>query len=361
MKGIPMDSTLEATLQRALDRWVLFGPSLGVDVTIDDALHGTWHGAGGYAEVETRSPMAVNAKCYIYSITKTFTAVRILQLAESGALSLDSPITTYLPGLPFPPGVTIRRLLNHTSGVPSYTDLPEYVPATRRSPSAPWSYDHVRELTCTGALDFDPGAGWHYSNTGYMLLAKLIETVTGRSYADEIRDGIVEPLALHETYVAQAVDDGKLTPGYARELNDEHRMEEVTRVYHPGWCLTGLIVSTTREVAQFYSKLLSGALLAPESLAQMKAHVSVGSRGGPGSFFKEPSYGLGLMVDPEFGHGGMYSHGGDGPGFNTFAMVLPDFHGRRVVLVVFCNTSIGAHPVNLFRDLLRVLPQHVTQ
>jgi D-alanyl-D-alanine carboxypeptidase len=351
-----VNATLEQALQSALDRWVLFGPSLGVNVTIDDSAHGVWHGASGYTDPETRAPLPPRARCYVYSITKTFTAVRVLQLAENGALKLDEPITVYVEGLKLPESVTIRRLLNHTAGVPSYTDLPDYMPANRRSPSQPWSYEYVRERTCNGKLDFEPGTGWHYSNTGYMLLAKLIENVTGHNYAENIRTDIIEPLGLRDTYVAENVDGGRITPGYSRDLNDKHRVEEVTRSYHPRWCLTGLIVSTTGEIATFYSKLMSGALLTPDSMTQMTAGISVGSDGDSRSFFRKPGYGLGLMIDPGADHGGRYGHGGDGPGFNTFAMVLPEFHARRVTLVAFCNTSIGGHPVNLFRDLLRVLP-----
>ena len=190
-----MNSTLGVPLQSALDTWQLFAPCLGANVTIDDSLYGVWQGASGYRDVD-RTRMPRHAQSYIYSITKTFTAVRVVQLALSAALSLDDPVTRYLPELPFPAGVTIRRLLNHSAGVPSYTDLAEYANA---------------------------------------------------------------------------------------------------------------------------------------------------------------SYGLGLMIDPDFGHGGFYGHGGGGPGFNTWAMYLPDFHGRSLVLVAFCNTTMGGHPVNLVRDLMRVL------
>jgi D-alanyl-D-alanine carboxypeptidase len=349
-----VNSTLAGTLQNALDTWQLFAPCLGANVTIDDSLYGIWHGASGYRDVG-RTPMPRHAQSYIYSITKTFTAVRVVQLAQSAALSLDDPITEYLPGLPFPAGVTIRRLLNHSAGVPSYTGLAKYEPATRASPSAPWPYEHVRDLTCTGQLDFEPGCGWRYSNTGYMLLAKLIATVTGKSLGENIRSTIVEPLGLTNTYVAEAVDGGKLVPGYCRSLNDRSAIEDVTRKYHPWWCLTGLIASNTAEIAQFFRGLFSGKLVSSSSLDQMKQYVPVGEKSDGASFFRNPSYGLGLMIDPDFGHGGFYGHGGDGPGFNTWAMYLPDFQGRSIVLVAFCNTTMGGHPVNLVRDLMRVL------
>jgi D-alanyl-D-alanine carboxypeptidase len=352
-----VDNRLARALQAALDRWQLFAPCLGANVSIDDGLHGAWHGASGYRDADTKTPMPLHAQSYIYSITKTFTAVRVLQLAESGALALDDPVSSHLAELPFPATVTLRRLLNHTAGVPSYTSLPDYLPANRESPGRPWSYEQVRDRTCTGRFDFEPGTGWSYSNTGYMLLAKLIETVTGKSYAENVRNAIAEPLCLSRTSVAEDVDDGALVPGYCRYLNDDHAIEDITRRYHPGWCLTGLISSTTDDIAKFFSRLLSGSLISAASLTQMKCAVQAGTADEAGALFRKPAYGLGLMVDTGWEYGGLYGHGGDGPGFNTWAMHLPAFHGRPLTLVAFCNTTMGGHPAYLVRDLLRVLSE----
>lgn len=77
--------------------------------------------------------------------------------------------------------MTLRRLLNHTSGVPDYTSLKEYLPSVKENPSIPWTHDKVIELTCSGKLDFEPGEGFYYSNTGYMLLYEVIEAVTKKN------------------------------------------------------------------------------------------------------------------------------------------------------------------------------------
>jgi len=355
-----VDKNLSFALQRQLDRWQLFAPCLGTNVTVVDPLHGTWNAASGYMDPDTKAPMQASGRFYIYSITKTFTAVRVLQLVEAGAVDLDAPISAYLPDVPLPAGVTVRRMLNHTSGVPSYTDLPEYTPATRANSGEPWSYEHTRTLTCTGRLDFEPGQGWHYSNTGYMLLARMIEDVTNASFAHNMEQGIFRPLTLHDTYVAEEIDKGSLPPGYCRYLNDEGVIENVVPKYHPWWCKTGLIVSTTEETAKFFTHLFSGALLSDHSLMQMKSWVSSGDNVGrhvspQPSFFRKPGYGLGLMIDPEWGYGGFFGHGGDGPGFTTTAFYLPDFFGRHVAIVVFTNTSMGGAPYYLVKDLLRVM------
>jgi D-alanyl-D-alanine carboxypeptidase len=346
-----MDRALTHALQRQLDRWQKFAPCLGSNAAIIDGRHGTWSGAAGCREIEVGDPMPTGASFYIYSITKTFVAARLLQ----HDIDLDRPITAYLNVSELPQGVTVRRLLNHTAGVPSYTDLPDYVPATCRDPGQPWSPDEVIRRCCSVELDFPPGEGWHYSNTGYLLLTQLIETVTRKPLRTAIDDGILAPLGLARTYVATAVDNGTVTPGYTRQLSPDERILDVVPIYHPGWCLTGLMVSTASEVARFLEALMTGRLLDPARMAAMTEPVSTG--GGPGLFFRNPSYGLGLMIDPDWGHGGLFAHGGDGPGANTFALHVPDFHGRPVTMVVFCNTTMGGHPIYLVKDLLRVLAE----
>ena len=346
-----MDLPLSETLDRQLARWQRFAPCLGSNVTLIDGRYGTWSGAAGWQTIDAATPMPVGARFYIYSITKTFVAAHLLQLG----LEQERPISTYLPRLALPDGVTVRRLLNHTAGVPSYTDLPDYVPATCRDPGRPWSTEEVIRRCCSGDLDFPPGEGWHYSNTGYLLLAEAVQAVTGRPLRASMADAILTPLGLNRTYVADAVDLGLITPGYTRQLSADEAMMDIVPIYHPGWCLTGLMVSTTGEVARFLATLMRGRFLDPVQLSAMTMPVSTG--GGAGSFFRSPSYGFGLMIDPDWGHGGLFGHGGDGPGANTWAMYLPNFHGRELTLVAFCNTTMGGHPFYLVKDLLRVLAE----
>lgn len=344
-----MDLQLTHALQTALDRWQKFAPCLGSNAAIIDARLGAWSGAAGQRAIEPDAPMPAGARFYIYSITKTFVAACLLRLG----VALDRPISAYLTRVTLPQDVTIRRLLNHTAGVPSYTDLPDYAAATRDSPGQPWTAEQVISRCCAGELDFSPGQGWHYSNTGYLLLKQTIEAIAGMPLRTTIADGILGPLGLDQTYVAEAVDEGRVTPGYTRLLSTDERMIDVVPIYHPGWCPTGLMVSTVDQVARFYAALMGGGVLDAASLAAMTQAVP--SVGDAGPFYRRPSYGLGLMIDPDWGHGGLFGHGGDGPGANTWAMHLPDFHGRALTLAVFCNTTMGGHPFHLAKDLLRVL------
>lgn len=264
-----MNYGLSQALQDQLNLWQLFAPCLGANATIMDSVLGTWSAASGYENVETKAPMPVGGLFYIYSITKTFTAVRVLQLAEQGAFSLDDPIPQHLQELTLPSTVTIRRLLNHSSGLPNYTDLPTYAPAVRARPSNPWSNDEVLAFICRGKLDFPPGESWRYSNSGYLLLLLLIEAVTRQSFAINLEQGIIQPLKLQNTCVKEEIDGSRLVPGYCRYLNDAEAMENVIPRYHPGWCKTGLIISTTEEIALCYSALFEGRLLSIASLSTM--------------------------------------------------------------------------------------------
>ena len=344
-------------LQETLNYWFNFAPCLGTNISLYDKQHGYWHAACGHSQIQPSTPLEANERCYIYSITKTFTAIAIMQLVETGKLLLDKPANHYLKqgffnDITLTNEITIRHLLNHTSGIPSYTDLADYMPATKAEPSNPWSFEDTIQLTLTKNLNFSPGEKWAYSNTGYMLLLLIIEGVSGLSYAEYIDRFIIKKLTLDNTYVAEDIDNGKVTNGYCRYLNQEDKMENITPIYNPWWCKTGLIVSTTSEVTQLYKHLFDGNLVSKNALQEMTTAISIGGAWGP---YKKPSYGLGLMIDPEADYGGSYGHGGDGPGFNTYAVYYPNFQGRAVIITIFCNTSMGGHPLYLIQDLLSTL------
>lgn len=348
-----MSHPFSAELQETLVKWQHFSPCLGTNVTIFDSDNGFWDSASGLRSLNPKQWMEPDERFYIYSITKTFTAIVVMRLVENDAILLDDPIVKYVPLLPLPTSITIRSLLNHTGGVPSYTDLSAYMPATKQQPSKSWSFEQVINLTCKSELDFQAGEKWHYSNTGYMLLLLMIESVTNEPFSKAIENYIVKNIGLKKTYVAEEVDNGSVTNGYCRYLNSEERIENITGKYDPWWCKTGLIVSTSNEVTKVYESLFSGKLVNTQSLHQMTEATPIMQSAGP--HFNKPCYGLGLMIDPEAGYGGAYGHGGDGPGFNTWSVCYPDFYGRKIIITILCNTSMAAHPFYLVKDFLRVL------
>lgn len=152
----------------------------------------------GMANMEWDIPNAPNTKHRLGSITKQFTAVLILQLAEQGKLKLDVPITTYLPDYPKANGdqITIHHLLTHTSGVPSYTSFPNFFNEMSKKYYSPT--DFVK-LFSDLPLEFKPGEKWNYSNSGYFLLGYLIEKVTGKTYETCLQENIFIPLQMNDT------------------------------------------------------------------------------------------------------------------------------------------------------------------
>ena len=348
-----MNNSIEYALQTQLNQSLRFTSSLGVNVAIHDEKHGFWSESAGFTDINPTENIDINQSFYIYSITKTFVSVCLLRLAEKGLLTLEDTVNKWLPKISFTDSVTLRRLLNHTSGVPDYTSLKEYLPAVRENPSLPWHHEKVIELTCSGKLDFEPGEGFYYSNTGYMLLYEVIEAVSKKSFAEVLKEEIFDKLDLKNTYVAHEVDTNNiLTPGYCRFLNSEIKIENVIPRYHPDWCATGLIVSNVEEVVKFFDAVFSGKLLANQYLKEMQTLVDIGVRQ---RWYRKACYGLGIMADPESKYGIKYGHGGDGPGYNTWATHLPDFCGRKLSMAVFCNTSMIEHPYGMISDLLRVL------
>ena len=339
-------------LKKTINDWQYFSQCLGANVTVYDSNYGYSNFACGYKSINPEERLEPKELFYIYSITKTFTAILIMQLVEKGLINLNAPIITYLEGIQLPKEVTVKNLLNHTSGVPSYTDLPNYISANRENPSEPWSFEYVVKKTCNGKLDFPSEKKWHYSNTGYMLLLFLIESITGIPFAKNVDDLIVNKIGLNNTYVAENIDN-KITNGYCRYLNDKREMKNISRIYNPWWCKTGLVTSSSYEIAKLYKVLFSGQLIGSSSLSAMTEAVSIGQ---PADFyFKKPSYGLGIMIDSENEYGCSYGHGGDGPGFNTWSVYYPDFESRSVGVTVFCNTTMGGHPFFLVKEILDVL------
>lgn len=339
-------------LQKIITDWQYFSPCLGTNITAYDSLYGYSNFTSGFSSINPEKPIQSQDLFYIYSITKTFTSIIVMNLVDQGKVTLDDPITKTISGTTLPKLVTLKHLLNHTSGVLNYTDLPNYLDDNKGSPSEPWSFEYVLDKCCNTDLQFQPDEQWQYSNTGYMLLLLMIEKVTGKTFKENVDELIVKKLNLHNTYVAEDIDTN-ITQGYCRYLNDQGKQENISYKYNPWWCKTGLIASQSDDVTKMYQALFDGRLVSQESLAAMMLAKAIGQQAAPQ--FKEPSYGFGLMIDPKNEYGASYGHGGDGPGFNTWASFYPSFKGtdRQVGITIFCNTSMGGHPFYLLNELLQ--------
>lgn len=274
----------------------------------------------GQANMETDSPATVDTVYRIGSVTKTFTAALVMTHVEKGDLALDDPIRKHLPELPDVfEKVTVRQLLNHTSGVASYTDLPEFVKlfATTTTPKA------MIEMAAKAKPNFAPGEKWQYNNTGYVVLGELIAKLEGKPWAAALQDRILKPLGLTNTRPSDmAMIVKNRAAGYVPTKDGL-----ANAPYHDlSWPYSaGVIESTVLDLAKFDGAYV-GRLVKPETFALMTKPSDVSK-----------TYGLGWSL------GGtpalpVYGHGGAIPGFDSFLARVP---GRKVTVVVLTNSNGG--------------------
>jgi D-alanyl-D-alanine carboxypeptidase len=293
-----------------------------------------------------------SARFLVYSVTKTFIAVLCSRLVDEGLLELDAPASAVLGDARLPHGATVRRLLDHTSGIPDYARLASYAAAVRTAPGEPWSDAELLDRALALGPDFPPGEGWAYSNTGYLLLRRIVEEVVGEGFAAALHERVLEPLALGHTTVAEHPHDiDGLVAGRTTQLGDE--VVDVRGRYHPGWVGHRALASSAADLFAFWSALASGRFAGSARLLDPATWVAIG-REAPG--FVRPSYGLGVMADPGSPLGTVLGHGGGGPGYGAAAFAVPDRRAPAVAVVLTAQDAVeGADAAAL--ALLRVVAE----
>ncbi|WP_449064174.1 serine hydrolase domain-containing protein, partial [Planomonospora algeriensis] len=301
----------------------------------------------GVADVRTGRPVPAGGHTRIASVTKTFVATVVLQLAAEGRLSLDDTVERWLPGVVRGNGhdgreITVRRLLQHTGGVydayPGFTSLADY----RKRRYDRFTDEQVIAEAMRHRPSFRPGEDWLYSNTGYLLISMIIKRVTGRPWHVEVHDRISRPLGLTRTRWSGTSFDvprphmrGHLVPAPGEKPVD------VTR--HFDGDAAGGLISSAPDVNRFLRALAGGRLLPPALTAEMRATV-------PATAFHQvwpdARYGLGIMSRPLSCGGVYWNHGGDDPGFTTRTGVTGD-GGRSVTLIIATKIMDGARTLAL--------------
>ncbi|MGY1440009.1 serine hydrolase domain-containing protein [Streptomyces reniochalinae] len=311
-------------------------PGLFAEVRDGDRV---WRGAAGVADVATARPVTADMRHRVGSITKTFTAAAVLQQVESGRIGLDTPIGRYLPRLV--PGargeaITVRMLLNHTSGLAEY--LPYAYPSLRAFPAlaetGPQSLDDHRftrfratdliewgvTAPAVGAPGSTPGV---YSNTNYLLLGVLLEQVTGTTAERCIARNVIERAGLgHTGFPAGPYVHGPHSRLYEAWFGMIDPPRDYS-VFDMSWVgPTASLISTVTDLNRFFGLLMSGEIVTPSSLEEMRRTVPVVSQEG-----KTIDYGLGLHPAETSGNGTFWGHGGTVWGGGALAMTRAD--GKR--------------------------------
>ncbi|MFJ6384916.1 serine hydrolase domain-containing protein [Kitasatospora sp. NPDC092039] len=286
----------------------------------------------GVGDLATGAKVPVDGQVRIGSNTKTFTAVVVLQLVAEGKIGLDTSVDTYLPGLLRGDGIdgrriTVRQLLQHTSGLPEYMDAPALSDFT----TIQYRYFEPRDLL-DGALAqkarFPAGTGWEYSNTNYIVAGLLIQKVTGRPVGEEVTKRVIDRIGLRHTYFPAPGDTGihEAHPhGYYRSSPDAPAIDYTETDSSAAWA-AGAVVSTNTDLNAFYTALLGGRLLPAPQLAEMRTTVPAELL-GPGV-----RYGLGLQSRPLSCGGLSWGHGGTTAGYRSRNGATDD--GRAAAITV---------------------------
>jgi D-alanyl-D-alanine carboxypeptidase len=322
----------DAGLQQLLDRWRQRAEVPAVTLAVDTPSSHVV-AASGTAERSGGTPATADSQFRIASITKMFVAVVALQLVQEGRLGLDDRLAQHVPGFPGGDQITIRQLFNHTSGVPDYGRTTDFGKGLLADRQRRWSTDEVLALVTGARPDFAPGTDFLYSNTGYVLLGRVIDAVSGSTWAAEVRRRILDPLHLRHTFVAGAEPvPGGVLPGYFD--TDEDGDQENVETGRPWPSLettegaAGAIVSTAPDLVIFGGALFRGRLLAPAMLHKMVA-------GGP-HHPRNSNYGLGVEITRPDYRTTVWGHGGFTPGFRSALWYVPQ---HDMVVAALANDS----------------------
>lgn len=308
--------------------------------------------AAGVADRRTGRPAHPGAHVRAASVTKTYVATVVLQLAAEGRLSLDDTVDAWLPGLVRGNGndgraITIRHLLQHTSGLHDYSSgltMMESAEGFRAHRFDRYTAGRLVRLALKHEPDFRPGETnpdgtpkWRYSNTGYVLLGMVIEKATGKDWRAQVRDRIIRPLRLNGTGVPhhRAALPRPFLRGY-HQFDQGGPLTDVTLLDPSVAGASGAMTTTVADDNRFFRALLGGRLLPPAQLAEMKRTVPTGWDGP----YAGARYGLGLLWLPlHCDRAGYWSHGGDMFGYKLREGVRAD--GARSVSIAMSAQLAG--------------------
>ncbi|WP_406096361.1 serine hydrolase domain-containing protein [Kitasatospora purpeofusca] len=303
-----------------------------------------WRGAAGVSDLATGRPAVPDGRFRIGSVTKVFVSTVLLQLVGEGRLRLDDPVGRHLPGVvPNGAAITVRQLLNHTSGLFNYTEDTRFLVTNEAELEdyayGTWRYRDYRpeQLAAVSAEHppyFAPGQGWHYSNTNYVLAGMIVRKVTGRAWQQEVERRIVRPLHLEDT-VFPGSGTGFGGPHAHAYFDLPTGPADVTRLNPSVVDAAGNGISTTTDLDRFHAALFGGKLLRP---AEMSALTETVPSTLPGTI-PGVGYGLGVFrLDLGPGCEAAWGHDGSLPGWGT--LLLGSRDGKRQFALSY-NPFVG--------------------
>ncbi|WP_256638921.1 serine hydrolase domain-containing protein [Streptomyces murinus] len=329
-EGLPAPDTAGLT---AVLRSAVAQGAPGALARVDD--HGTMYRTTyGYADRGTRRAMDAGDRFRVGSVTKSFSAVVLLQLVDEHRLELDAPVNRYLPGLLPDDAITVRQVLSHRSGLYDFTNdmFADSVPGFEAVRNKVFTYRELVALSLKHPRTNAPGAAYSYSNTNFVVAGMLIEKITGHSVRTEYQNRIFGPLKLQDTFyvhpdtaIPGAHAHGYLTPDKAGDPLVDATEQTVS------WAQSaGAIISSARDLNIFYGALLGGRLMSAARLAEMEKMNRVNAT---------TAYGLGLRRRDLSCGISVYGHTGTVQGYYTYAFATKD--GGRSMTAVATTSNNG--------------------
>ncbi|RCR71544.1 class A beta-lactamase-related serine hydrolase [Larkinella punicea] len=331
----PKRSRFQALLDQKVSRGVP-----GIILSVQDPVNGEWLGAAGMADLYNQIPLQKCNITRVGSTVKTFTAVTVLMLYDEGLLSLDDAVSKYLPNsvlskLDNGTKVTVRQLLNHSSGLYNYIQNLQFQTASLNDLKKEWSPGELLAYANGKKAYFAPGADMRYSNTNYILLGMLIEQITQKPFYQVFEEKIFRPLHLTSTqFAARNPVPKTIIRGYVDLYND---LNVVESTYYSGWdyyTADGGLISNPHDMAVFLRTLFDGKLLKPATLAEAmqwkeplkQEPETYKTAAGLGFFRIETPYGI------------AYTHSGDAIGYYANMLYFPQ---QKTTVVYGVNGNYG--------------------
>jgi len=336
------DKQTQEKMEKALDKAMQESRSPAAIVGVWAPGDGTWVVAKGKADIETGQLAQIEDKTRLGSITKTFVATAILQLVDEGKIGLDEAANKYLSFMPGESKVTVRQLLNHSSGIfDAENDDPVFRKAVNENPSRRLFPQEIVEVSLAHEPYNQPGKGAHYSNTNYKLLGMIVEEVTGKDLGVVIQEKIIDRLGLSNTVFATQPDiRGDHLHGYA--VLESETIDVTTQ---PSiWMLwaSGNMVSNLQDQKEWAKALGRGALLSKKTYEEMMSWIEIVVRTG------KIEYGLGVFKvgDRFIGHAGVVT--------GYYGRIAYD-PGTDITIVLFFNQLGAKEDVDVYESFLHEL------
>ena len=333
-------AVLQQKLQARLDEWHKSGKFPGATLGVCLADGNCFGLATGFSDLEAKRQMKPNDIMAAGSVGKTYAAALAMQLVKEGKIALDDKIEKYLgqekwfARLPNAREITVRQLMNHTSGLVRYEFKDQFTKDLTANPDKVWKPEELLAYLFDEKAAFEAGRGWDYSDTNYIVLGMIIERVTGKKYYDEVKSRVLKPLRLQNTFPQDRREIRGLIQGYAGADNPfggkDLVLENGKFIINPQFEWTGGgMVSTAEDLARWAKSMYEGKAFDASLLPEMLAGV-------PAKLGRDAKYGLGVIIRPTAA-GLTYGHSGFFPGYVTEMAYFPE---HKIALAVQTNTSV---------------------